>query len=42
MGVAPTNYGRALLQSGVAVFDEIRKGLQQIDFRKPPDAGELG
>jgi DNA-binding transcriptional LysR family regulator len=33
--------GRALLKSGVAVFDEIRKGLQQIEFIKQPDAGEL-
>lgn len=40
-GVEPTRYGRALLQSGVAVFDEMRKGLQQIEFIKQPDAGEL-
>jgi DNA-binding transcriptional LysR family regulator len=40
-GVEPTHYGRALIKSGVAVFDEMRKGLQQIDFIKQPDAGEL-
>jgi DNA-binding transcriptional LysR family regulator len=40
-GVEPTHYGRTLLQSGVAVFDEMRKGLQQIEFIKQPDAGEL-
>src|SRR5258705_8992330 len=40
-GVEPTHYGRALLETGVAVFDEMRKGLQQIDFIKQPDAGEL-
>ncbi|MEW6454468.1 MAG: LysR family transcriptional regulator [Pseudomonadota bacterium] len=40
-GVEPTHYGRALLQSGVSVFDEMRKGLQQIEFIKQPDAGEL-
>lgn len=40
-GVEPTHYGRALLQSGLAVFDEMRKGLQQIEFIKQPDAGEL-
>lgn len=40
-GVEPTHYGRVLLKSGVAVFDEIRKGLQQIEFIKQPDAGEL-
>src|SRR5262249_46611877 len=40
-GVEPTHYGRALLKSGVAVFDEIRKGLQQIESIKQPDAGDL-
>ncbi|MGA7328648.1 MAG: LysR family transcriptional regulator [Rhodomicrobium sp.] len=40
-GVEPTHYGRALLKTGAAVFDEMRKGLQQIDFIKQPDAGEL-
>jgi DNA-binding transcriptional LysR family regulator len=30
-GVEPTHYGRALLKSGVAVFDEMRKGLQEIE-----------
>jgi DNA-binding transcriptional LysR family regulator len=40
-GVEPTHYGRALLKSGVAVFDEMRKGFQQIESIKQPDAGEL-
>src|ERR1700752_142747 len=40
-GVEPTHYGRALLKSGVAVFDEMRKGLQQIESIKQPDAGDL-
>ena len=40
-GVVPTHYGRALLRSSVAVFDEMRKGLQQIEFIRQPDAGEL-
>jgi Transcriptional regulator len=40
-GVEPTHYGRALLESGNAVFDEMRKGLQQVDFIKHPDAGDL-
>jgi DNA-binding transcriptional LysR family regulator len=40
-GVEPTHYGRALLQSGVAVFDEMRKGLQQIESIKHPGVGEL-
>jgi DNA-binding transcriptional LysR family regulator len=40
-GVEPTHYGRALLKSGRAVFDEMRRGLQQIEFISDPDAGEL-
>lgn len=40
-GVEPTHYGRALLKSGIAVFDEMRRGLQQIEFIREPDAGEL-
>ena len=40
-GAEPTHYGRALLRSGVAVFDEMRKGLQEIEAIKQPDAGEL-
>ena len=40
-GVEPTHYGRALLKSGVAVFDEMRKGLQEIETIKQPDTGEL-
>jgi len=40
-GVEPTHYGRALLKSGVAVFDEMRRGLQQIEFIKQPDVGDL-
>jgi DNA-binding transcriptional LysR family regulator len=30
-----------LLKSRVAVFDEMRKGLQQIEFIRQPDSGEL-
>jgi DNA-binding transcriptional LysR family regulator len=40
-GVEPTHYGRVLLTSGIAVFDEMRKGLQQIEFIRQPDSGEL-
>ena len=31
-GVEPTMYGRALLDSGVAVFDDLRRGVKQIEF----------
>jgi len=40
-GVEPTPYGRAMLNCGVAVFDEMRQGLNQVEFIKDPNSGEL-
>src|SRR3954451_4199907 len=40
-GVEPTQYGRALLKRGVAVFDELKQGVQDIEFLADPTAGEL-
>jgi DNA-binding transcriptional LysR family regulator len=40
-GVEPTPYGRALLRSGAAVFDELRQGLSQIEAIKDPHSGDL-
>ena len=40
-GVEPTIYGRALLNGGVTVFDELRQRVQEIEFLKDPTAGEL-
>jgi DNA-binding transcriptional LysR family regulator len=40
-GVAPTQYGEAILRRGVAVFDELRAGVQDIEFLADPTAGEL-
>jgi DNA-binding transcriptional LysR family regulator len=40
-GVTPTDYGRALMDSGVAVFDELRQGLKRIEFLADPTAGEV-
>ena len=40
-GVEPTQYGRALLKRGVAVFDELQQAVQDIEFLSDPDAGEL-
>jgi DNA-binding transcriptional LysR family regulator len=40
-GVEPTIYGRALLTCGTAVFDEVRQGLNQIEFLTKPNTGEL-
>ena len=40
-GVEPTEYGRALLDCGVAVFDELRQGVKNIEFLADPAAGEV-
>src|SRR6266851_7691183 len=40
-GVEPTMYGRAFLDCGVAIFDDLRRGVQQIDFLSDPTAGEV-
>jgi DNA-binding transcriptional LysR family regulator len=41
MGVEPTMYGRAFLDCGTAVFDELRQGVQRIEFLSDPTVGEL-
>jgi DNA-binding transcriptional LysR family regulator len=40
-GVAPTQYGEAIMRRGVAVFDELRAGVKDIEFLADPTAGEL-
>jgi DNA-binding transcriptional LysR family regulator len=40
-GVEPTAYGRALIKRGVAVFDELRQGVKDIEFLADPTAGDL-
>jgi DNA-binding transcriptional LysR family regulator len=40
-GVEPTEYGRALLDCGVAVFDDLRQGVQNIKSLADPTAGEV-
>jgi len=40
-GVEPTRYGRALIKRGIAVFDELRQGVREIEFLSDPTAGEL-
>jgi len=41
IGIEPTIYGRALLDCGVAVFDELRQGVKQLEFLVDPATGEL-
>ncbi len=40
-GVEPTEYGRALLDGGVAVFDDLRQAVRNIEFLADPTAGEV-
>jgi len=40
-GVEPTEYGRALLEGGSTVFDELRQTLKNIEFLADPEAGEV-
>src|SRR6266852_569153 len=40
-GVEPTLYGRALLKWAIAVFDDLRQGVKEIEFLADPNAGEL-
>jgi DNA-binding transcriptional LysR family regulator len=40
-GVEATVYGRALLNCGIAVFDELHRGLQDIAFLSNPTMGDL-
>src|SRR5215203_6736313 len=40
-GIEPTAYGRALLNGGVAVFDDLRQAIKNIEFLADPTAGEV-
>src|SRR5262245_55442841 len=40
-GVAPTEYGRALLSGGAAMFDELRQAVKHIQFLSDPTTGEV-
>jgi DNA-binding transcriptional LysR family regulator len=40
-GVEPTPYGDALIRRGIAAFDELRQGVEDIAFLTDPAAGEI-
>jgi DNA-binding transcriptional LysR family regulator len=40
-GVEPTASGQALMRCGIAVFDDLRQGVKEIEFLADPSAGEL-
>jgi len=40
-GIRPTQYGWAIIRRGLAVFDELRQGIKDIEFLSDPTSGEL-
>jgi DNA-binding transcriptional LysR family regulator len=40
-GAEPTPYGRAFLKSAVAIFDDLRQGVREIEFLSDPAAGDV-
>jgi DNA-binding transcriptional LysR family regulator len=40
-GVVPTQYGKALLECGKQVLDDLERGIKNIEFLTDPAAGEL-
>jgi DNA-binding transcriptional LysR family regulator len=41
LGIEPTLYGRALSKRSVAIFDELRQSVREIEYLADPTAGEL-
>src|SRR5919204_1959782 len=40
-GIVPTSYGAALGKHSVAIFNDLRQGIQEIDFLSDPTKGEV-
>src|SRR5215831_21042749 len=40
-GAEPTEYGRALLEGGTAMFDDLRQAVKNIEFIADPTVGEV-
>src|SRR5215213_2226575 len=40
-GIEPTEYGRALLDGGVTVFDDLRQTVKKIEFLTDPSSGQV-
>jgi DNA-binding transcriptional LysR family regulator len=40
-GVVPTAYGRSLIKRSIAVFDELRLGMKELQFLSDPTTGEV-
>jgi DNA-binding transcriptional LysR family regulator len=40
-GIRPTRYGEAIVKRGLAVFDELRQGIKDLEFLSDPTSGDL-
>ncbi|MPZ30709.1 MAG: LysR family transcriptional regulator [Rhodospirillales bacterium] len=40
-GVEPTAYGRVLVKRGLAIFDELKQGVEELEFLADPASGQL-
>lgn len=40
-GVAPTPYGQALVKRGLIIFDELKQGVEELEFLADPSIGSL-
>jgi DNA-binding transcriptional LysR family regulator len=40
-GIAPTTYGRALVRRGTIIFDELKQGVEELEFLADPSVGSL-
>ena len=40
-GVEPTAYGRALVKRGMTIFDELKQGVEELEFLADPSVGSL-
>src|SRR5215470_12545178 len=40
-GIEPTAHGQALIKRGIAIFDELRQGVSEIEYLSDPTSGEI-
>jgi DNA-binding transcriptional LysR family regulator len=40
-GIEPTSYGRALVKRGLTIFDELKQGVEELEFLADPSVGSL-
>ncbi len=40
-GIEPTAYGRALVKRGITIFDELKQGVDELEFLADPSVGSL-